>query len=111
MMGGTVSVQSRYGEGSTFTICLKRKIVTDKEEQAKLNQSYYDIPAINLAGRRVLIVDDNKLNLKVCNKLLVPYDLNISNASLNERILLIVFMLSTYFIELLNFIITLSISP
>jgi len=81
MMGGTVSVQSRYGEGSTFTICLKQKIITDKEEQAKLGQSYYDIPAINLAGRKVLLVDDNKLNLKVCNKLLAPYGLNITNAS------------------------------
>ena len=80
MMGGTVSVQSRYGEGSTFTICLKQKIITDKEEQAKLNQSYYDIPAINLAGSKVLIVDDNKLNLKVCTKLLAPYSLNITTA-------------------------------
>ena len=78
MMGGTVSVQSRYGEGSTFTICLKQKIITDKEEQAKLGQSYYDIPAINLAGSKVLIVDDNKLNLKVCTKLLAPYSLNIT---------------------------------
>ena len=81
MMGGTVSVQSRYGEGSTFSICLKQKIVTDTDEQAKLNQSYYNIPAINLAGRKVLLVDDNKLNLKVCNKLLAPYDLNITSAS------------------------------
>ena len=81
MMGGTVSVQSRYGEGSTFTICLKQKIINDKEEQAKLGQSYYNIPAINLAGRKILIVDDNKLNLKVCGLLLIPYSLNITNAS------------------------------
>ena len=80
MMGGTVSVQSRYGEGSTFTICLKQKIVNDQEEKAKLNQSYINIPVINLAGRKVLVVDDNKLNIKVCDKLLAPYSLNLDSA-------------------------------
>ena len=79
MMGGKVTVQSQYGEGSTFTICLKQKIVNEPEETAKLNQSYINIPVVNLAGRRVLIVDDNKLNIKVCNKLLAPYNLNLTS--------------------------------
>ena len=79
MMGGTVSVQSRYGEGSTFTICLKQKIINDAEEKAKLNQSYYNIPIINLKGKKLLIVDDNKLNIKVCEKLLEPYGLDITS--------------------------------
>lgn len=78
MMGGKVTVQSKYGEGSTFTICLKQKIVNEKEEKTKLNQSYISIPSVNLVGRRVLIVDDNKLNIKVCTKLLQPYNLNIT---------------------------------
>jgi len=78
MMGGKVTVQSQYGEGSTFTICLKQKIVNETEEKAKLNQSYINIPVVNLAGRKVLIVDDNKLNIKVCTKLLGPYNLNIT---------------------------------
>lgn len=78
MMGGKVTVQSKYGEGSTFTICLKQKIVNEKEEKIKLNQSYISIPSVNLVGRRVLIVDDNKLNIKVCTKLLQPYNLNIT---------------------------------
>ena len=79
MMGGKVTVQSQYGEGSTFTICLKQKIVNETEEKAKLNQSYINIPVVNLSGRKVLIVDDNKLNIKVCTKLLGPYNLNISS--------------------------------
>ena len=78
MMGGKVTVQSKYGEGSTFTICLRQKIVNDKEEKIKLNQSYINIPAVNLTDRKVLIVDDNKLNIKVCTKLLQPYHLNIT---------------------------------
>lgn len=78
MMGGKVTVQSKYGEGSTFTICLKQKIVNEAEDKVKLNQTYVNIPTVNLTDKKVLIVDDNKLNIKVCTKLLQPYYLNIS---------------------------------
>lgn len=79
MMGGKVTVQSQYGEGSTFTICLKQKIVNEPLEKVKLNQSYTNIPVVNLTGKKVLVVDDNKLNIKVCSKLLQPYSLNITS--------------------------------
>ena len=75
MMGGKIVVQSVYGQGSKFTVYLKQKIlqlhggeelrtITDEEENLKFSSS------------RVLIVDDNKLNLKVADKILKRYELN-----------------------------------
>ena len=79
MLGGTITVQSRYGEGTKFTICLKQKIVKDEKEKAKLMQNTMNIPVIKFTGKKVLIVDDNNLNIKVCSKLLAQYNLDISS--------------------------------
>ena len=79
MMGGTITVQSRYGEGTKFTICLKQKIVKDEAEKAKVMKNTSYIQAVNLSGKKVLIVDDNNLNIKVCSKLLAQYSLDISS--------------------------------
>jgi len=79
MMGGTITVQSRYGEGTKFTICLKQKIVKDEAEKAKVMNSSSRVQAVNLSGKKVLIVDDNNLNIKVCSKLLAQYNLDITS--------------------------------
>ncbi len=79
MMGGTVAVQSRYGEGSTFTITLKQKIVHNPIiDKMNENVSITQTSLENFEGKKLLIVDDNKLNLKVCSKLLEPYKLDIT---------------------------------
>lgn len=73
MMGGKIVVQSEYGEGSTFTIYLKQEIrnsLYEKEEEL-------DNTVIKFDNKKVLAVDDNKLNLKVVSKILKEYDLNI----------------------------------
>lgn len=73
MMGGKILVQSKYQQGSKFSVYLKQKIVaiTDvqKEEQKQENISY--------KGKKVLIVDDNVLNLKVAARLLKRYELEV----------------------------------
>ena len=79
MLGGTITVQSRYGEGTKFTVCLKQKIIKDESEKAKVMQSATSIQAIDLSGKKVLIVDDNNLNIRVCSKILAQYNLDISS--------------------------------
>ena len=75
MMGGKIVVDSTYGEGSKFTVFINQTIceknVVEKEEKIikKFNNS------------KVLIVDDNKLNLKVANKVLCEFNLNIEEAT------------------------------
>ena len=71
LMGGTIVVQSVYGSGSRFTVALDQKIksmVLDVEETKVVKED------INLSNKKILIVDDNKLNLKVASKFLSNYN-------------------------------------
>ena len=73
MMGGKIVVQSKYGEGSKFTIYLKQQIkmqgVPLITEITKLQESIKPTK-YNYSGKKVLIVDDNKINLKVATRIL-----------------------------------------
>lgn len=76
MMHGKIVVQSVYGKGSKFTISLDQKIV--KNPSIKLDEvKTDDIEIINLSSKKVLVVDDNKLNIKVASRLLSPYKVEI----------------------------------
>ena len=75
LMGGKIVVQSVYGQGSKFTIALDQKIVTNPSENLERTQSL-DLSAlkkIDLTNKRILVVDDNKVNLKVASRLLQDY--------------------------------------
>lgn len=75
LMHGKIVVQSKYGEGSKFTVSLDQKIV--KNPTIQLDIASADAKVFNLKGKKVLVVDDNKLNLKVATRLLTPYNLEI----------------------------------
>ena len=55
-MGGSITVESRPGEGSSFSFTLLLPLGADEAAP---------VPAPDLAGRRVLIVDDNEVNRRV----------------------------------------------
>lgn len=69
MMHGKIVVNSIYGEGSEFTVAIDQRISNHKLE----TQEDVSDDVIDLSGRKILVVDDNKLNLKVAVKLLQPY--------------------------------------
>ena len=71
IMGGKIVVDSTYGEGSKFTVFLSQKITNDNSLDA--NEEKLD----NFKGNKVLIVDDNRLNIKVASKILKEFDLDI----------------------------------
>ena len=73
MMGGKIVVDSTYGEGSKFTVFLSQKITNSilEEKEDKIN---------TFDGKKVLVVDDNKLNLKVIEKILKEFNLDIDEA-------------------------------
>ena len=85
MMGGNVAVQSIYGKGSIFTLSIDQKIVTGSElEKLIENEKHEEKPSdevINASGKRVLVVNDNQLNLKVAERLLKAYKCDIDFAS------------------------------
>lgn len=73
LMGGEMGVESVEGEGSTFWFTVKLEAVEESEElRGELDQ---------LAGMRVLIVDDNSTNLKVLRKQLEVIGVNVIDAS------------------------------
>lgn len=78
MMGGKINVQSSYGKGSLFIVQIPQKIDYNpvREEYAsKTNSQNYEEP--DYSDKKVLIVDDNKLNIKVAKRSLAPFKIQI----------------------------------
>lgn len=74
LMGGKVIVHTVYGEGSKFTIILDQPI---EDENSLQKESGPNLTHLNLSDYRILVVDDNTLNLKVAEKLLTRYHANV----------------------------------
>ncbi len=71
LMGGQVVVQSVYGQGSKFTVAIDQRIVTNPTTVVESTQ--VAIENIDLSTKKILVVDDNKINLKVAARLLSDY--------------------------------------
>ena len=81
LMGGKVIVQSVYGEGSKFTIYVAQEIIAKEPSVEKeIMTPVIDNKELKFENKKVLIVDDNSLNIKVACKLLEKYGLNIDTA-------------------------------
>lgn len=80
MMGGTIHLESVYGEGSCFTVELEQQ-VADARVMGKIAFSNEERRApeagqeLHIEGLDVLVVDDNAVNLKVIKKVLASYDI------------------------------------
>lgn len=76
LMGGKISVTSRYGEGSTFSFVIPQKIA---EAPAKAEEE--EEPSLFTAkGSCILLVDDNEINREVVKAVLEPLQLVIEEA-------------------------------
>ena len=78
MMGGELRVESVYGEGSTFSFDIYNSVI-DAEPVGVLADNY-DVKLVHEVDKsfqrpnaRILVVDDNDMNLKVAAGLLKPY--------------------------------------
>ena len=87
MMGGKINVTSTYGKGSLFVVFLPQKIskMTNPDAKKVSGDGPIIIPAvkasIDYSTKRVLIVDDNNLNIKVAKKSLAPLNCQTDDAS------------------------------
>lgn len=78
LMDGKIDVESKYGEGSSFVVTIDQKIGNDMKETKEIKKIV--VKPFDCKGKKILIVDDNKLNIKVVSKMLAPYNISIREA-------------------------------
>ena len=88
MMGGNISVQSEYGKGSTFTVCIPQKVVSENavgDFQARFKANVIEAKTYRESFRapsaHILIVDDTRINLTVAVNLLKNTGMQIDTAT------------------------------
>ena len=74
MLGGKIVVQSKYGSGSKFTVYLEQKIIKMIEEKQPIKETK-TTEQTNYSNKKILIVDDNMLNIKVASRILKNYQI------------------------------------
>lgn len=85
LMNGSIEVESTYGAGSKFIITLDQKIVNDNKEE-KISRKRILKP-FDASDKRILVVDDNKMNIKVALKLLAPYNVEVIEVNGGKEVL------------------------
>ena len=85
LMGGKLWVESRYGEGTTFSFTRQCEIADPapvgniEKRMNEVNIEAYRVK-FKAKGAKVLVVDDNDMNLEVAKGELLPYDIEVHTA-------------------------------
>ena len=92
MMNGTIGVKSEYGRGSIFTVRIPQRIVGHKrlgDFTARLKEhvsvAKSKVPTFKAPGRKILIVDDVKMNVLVFRGLLRGTEMTVDSAYSGEE--------------------------
>ncbi len=110
MMGGKINVQSQYGKGSMFMVTLPQKIsrMNVKKEDSTGFERTLSMPKVNpdtptpvigevpkvegvqssgYGAKKILVADDNNLNLKVARRALKDFNFDIEEVYDGEQVL------------------------
>jgi len=78
LMGGTITCESRLGEGSIFKIIMSLSVLEDK---TSLTQEIREtVDSDDLRGMRVLVAEDNKINQMIMKELLSAVGIEVTLA-------------------------------
>ncbi|MCD7725349.1 MAG: ATP-binding protein [Clostridiales bacterium] len=106
LMQGTLSAESELGKGSVFTFAVPQEVIdarpcmeqgrqaalqsamqkeADKKERERRRKKAGRQITFTAPDAKILLVDDNKVNLKVAEGLLRPYHMNVETADSGSR--------------------------
>lgn len=78
MMGGTITLKSKVGKGSTFTVSVPLQV---SEERAPQPLEPATIPDTEtLKGQNILLVEDNEINRLIVRQMLKAHDVEVTEA-------------------------------
>ena len=78
LMNGQIVVQSVYGKGSRFTVAIDQKISVGHKLEDTASLDLTELETMDFSSKKVLVVDDNVINLKVAHRLLQEYKVQIT---------------------------------
>ena len=75
MMDSDIKLESAEGMGSVFSFTLRLKLAKEHEEQQEIQKK-----PVDFTGKRVLVVEDNDLNMEITRSLLEEYGILVEEA-------------------------------
>ena len=102
LMGGQVRVDSELMIGTTFTVVLPQKIGDKDALEAIRRENERKVEKVDYTGKRLLVVDDNMLNIKVFKKAVKDYNFTIDECYNGKEAIEKIEMNNNYDIVLLD---------
>ena len=87
MMGGRINVQSNFGVGSMFMVRIPQKISKLENTENRIIEVKNESNNHEYNEKKILIVDDNNLNIKVATRALSSFNFVIDTATSGEECL------------------------
>lgn len=81
IVDGTIDFKNEKGKGTRYIISIDQKVIDDMRiGNLFIENKFSDGKVYDFSNKRVLVVDDNKINLKLAERLLSQFNMNIKTA-------------------------------
>ena len=84
LMGGKIHVKSGEGVGTSFILAIDQEVIAKTSNEVEGIYSE-ELQIYDLSGKRILVVDDNGVNLKVAKRLLKEYKIEVDLSESGEE--------------------------